>query len=190
MKNIVLFASGNGTNAENICLHFKSHPSIRVVALFCNNPQAGVIAKIKNQAIPVELFTKAELQDPNALGKRIATYAPDLIVLAGFLWLIPPYLVQQYPNQIMNIHPALLPAFGGKGMYGMHVHNAVIEQRAKTHGITIHLVNEHYDEGTYLFQQAFNVTASDTAATVAAKIAVLEMTHFPNVIEQHLLPNT
>lgn len=186
MKNVVLFASGTGTNAENICVYFKSHPTIKVVALFCNNPQAGVIAKMQQHQIPVELFTKAELNNSTVFGQRLQAYAPDLIVLAGFLWLIPAYLVQRYPNKIINIHPALLPAYGGKGMYGMHVHQAVIAQGEKTHGITIHLVNEQYDEGEYLFQQSFAVTPTDTPETVAAKIAVLEMTHFPQVIEQQL----
>lgn len=186
MKKIVLFASGSGTNADNICHYFANSEKVKVVALFCNNPQAGVIPKMEKWNVPVELFTKKQLNDQEYFLPLIRQYEPDIIVLAGFLLLIPAYLVQNYPNQMMNIHPALLPKFGGKGMYGHHVHEAVITQQEKEHGITIHLVNEHFDEGEHLFQQSFTVTPIDTVESVALKIALLEMTHFPKVIESFL----
>lgn len=186
MKRIVLFASGSGTNADNICHYFAKSEEVKVVALFCNNAQAGVIPKMEKWNVPVELFSKKQLNDQEYFLPLIQQYQPDLIVLAGFLLLIPAYLVQHYPNRIMNIHPALLPKFGGKGMYGHHVHEAVIIQQEKEHGITIHIVNERFDEGEHLFQQSFVVTPIDTVESVARKIALLEMTHFPKVIESFL----
>jgi phosphoribosylglycinamide formyltransferase-1 len=186
MKKIVIFASGSGTNAENICHYFAKSEEIKVVALFCNNPGAGVISKMEKFNVPVHLFTKKELNDPTYFLPIIGQYQPDLIVLAGFLLLVPAYLVKTYPNKMMNIHPALLPKFGGKGMYGHHVHEAVIAQKETEHGITIHLVNEHFDEGAHLFQQSFKVTPLDTVESVALKIALLEMTHFPKIIETFL----
>lgn len=187
MKKIVLFASGSGTNADNICHYFAKNEEVKVVGLFCNNPEAGVIPKMEKWGVPVELFTRKQLNDEAYFLPLIQQYQPDMIVLAGFLLLIPEYLVQQYPNRIMNIHPALLPKFGGKGMYGHHVHEAVIAEQEKEHGITIHLVNERFDEGEHLFQQSFTVTPIDTVESVARKIALLEMTHFPKVIETFLL---
>jgi phosphoribosylglycinamide formyltransferase 1 len=124
LKNIVIFASGSGSNAENICKQFAGSNEIRVAALFCNNPQAGVIAKMKPFGVPVHLFTKAEISNESLFLSMLEPYSPDLIVLAGFLWLIPAYLVKAYPGRIINIHPALLPKFGGKGMYGHHVHRS------------------------------------------------------------------
>jgi phosphoribosylglycinamide formyltransferase-1 len=186
MKKIVLFASGSGTNADNICHYFAKSEEVKVVALFCNNPQAGVIPKMEKWNVPVELFTKKELNNEEYFLPLIQQYQPDIIVLAGFLLLIPAYLVQNYPNQIMNIHPALLPKFGGKGMYGHHVHEAVIAHQEKEHGITIHIVNEQFDDGEHLFQQSFSVKPIDTVESVARKISLLEMTHFPKVIESFL----
>jgi phosphoribosylglycinamide formyltransferase 1 len=187
MKRIIVFASGSGTNADNICQYFAKSTEVEVVALFCNNPNAGVIPKMEKWAVPVTLFTRKELNDEDFFLPLIEQYQPDLIVLAGFLLLIPPFLIQKYPNQIINIHPALLPKFGGKGMYGHHVHEAVIAQKEPKHGITIHLVNEKFDDGTPLFQQSFDVLPLDTVESVATKIALLEMTHFPKVIEKFLL---
>jgi phosphoribosylglycinamide formyltransferase-1 len=186
MKKIVIFASGSGTNADNICQYFAKSEQVKVVALFCNNPEAGVILKMDKWKVPVELFTRKQLNDPDSFLPMINQYEPDLIVLAGFLLLVPSYLVQEYTGRIINIHPALLPKFGGKGMYGHHVHEAVIQQQEKEHGITIHLVNERFDEGEHLFQQSFVVTPIDTVESVARKISLLEMTHFPQVIETFL----
>lgn len=186
MKRIVLFASGSGTNADNICRYFENDPEVKVVALFCNNPQAGVIAKMQKWQVPVEMITRKQLNDAETFLPIIQQYQPDLIVLAGFLLLVPAYLVKQYEHKIINIHPALLPNYGGKGMYGHHVHEAVLANKETQHGITIHLVNERFDEGAPLFQQSFAVTPLDDLESIATKISLLEMTHFPKVIEAYL----
>lgn len=188
-KRIVLFASGSGTNADNICQYFAKSEDVEVVALFCNNPEAGVIPKMHKWNVPVELITRKQLNDSESFLPIIRKYQPDLIVLAGFLLLVPAYLVQQYENKIINIHPALLPAYGGKGMYGHHVHEAVLANKETKHGITIHLVNERFDEGAHLFQQSFDVTPLDDLESIARKISLLEMTHFPKVIETFLSSN-
>jgi phosphoribosylglycinamide formyltransferase-1 len=189
MKRIVIFASGSGSNADNICHYFAKSETVKVVALFCNNGQAGVIPKMEKWEVPVVLFNKKQLNDPEYFLPMIRQYEPDLIVLAGFLLLIPSFLVGEFSNRIINIHPALLPKFGGKGMYGHHVHEAVINQQEKEHGITIHLVNEKFDDGAHLFQRSFAVTPIDTLDSVAQKISLLEMTHFPQVIEDFLSGN-
>ncbi|AMS27767.1 phosphoribosylglycinamide formyltransferase [Bacteroidetes bacterium UKL13-3] len=186
MKRLLIFASGSGTNADNICQYFAKNDEVKVVGLFCNNPQAGVISKMAKWNVPVELITRKQLNSEGEFLQLIAQYQPDLIILAGFLLLIPSYLVQQFPNKIINIHPALLPKFGGKGMYGHHVHEAVLAQKETEHGITIHLVNEKFDEGEHLFQQSFKVTPLDTLDSIATKISLLEMTHFPKVIDAYL----
>lgn len=186
MKRLLIFASGSGTNADNICQYFAKDEQVKVVGLFCNNPQAGVISKMAKWNVPVELFTRKQLNDETFFLPLIDQYKPDVIVLAGFLLLIPAYLVQKYPNRIINIHPALLPKFGGKGMFGHHVHGAVLAQKETEHGITIHLVNERFDEGQHLFQQSFKVTQLDTLESISMKISLLEMTHFPKVIEEYL----
>lgn len=186
MKRIVIFASGSGTNADNICTYFSQSTTVKVAGLFCNNPDAGVIAKMQKHHVPVELFTRKQLNDPDHFLPLIQSYQPDLIVLAGFLLLVPAYLVQYFPGRIINIHPALLPKYGGKGMYGHHVHEAVLAQQEQEHGITIHVVNERFDDGEHLFQQSFRVAPTDTLESIATKISLLEMTHFPRVIESFL----
>jgi phosphoribosylglycinamide formyltransferase-1 len=186
MKRIVLFASGSGTNADNICHYFAKSETVKVVALFCNNEQAGVIPKMEKWHVPAVLFNKKQLNNANSFLPLIHSYQPDLIVLAGFLLLIPPYLVAAFPDKIVNIHPALLPKYGGKGMYGHFVHEAILANHETQHGITIHLVNEKFDEGEQLFQESFKITPSDTFETVSLKISLLEMTYFPKVIEQLL----
>lgn len=186
MKNIVIFASGSGTNAQNICEQFASHPQIKVAALFCNNPKAQVIERMQPFSVPVHVFTRNEYQTENVFTDLLAQYKPDLIVLAGFLWLIPEYLVKSYPDKIVNIHPALLPKFGGKGMYGHHVHEAVLAAKEKEHGITIHFVNEKYDEGMPIFQAKFDVKPEYTLADIQKQIAALEMRYFPEAIKRIL----
>jgi phosphoribosylglycinamide formyltransferase-1 len=185
-KNIIIFASGTGTNAENICKVFAHHPHIQVQALFCNNPNAGVLDKMKPLGIPIHLFNRSDFANEASFLKLIQQYKPDLIVLAGFLWLIPPYLVNAFPRKIINIHPALLPKFGGKGMYGHHVHEAVLAAKEKEHGITIHFVTDKYDEGPPIFQARFDVNATDNIATISHKISVLEMQYFPEAIRRVL----
>ena len=154
--------------------------------MFCNNPQAGVIQRMEKLGIPVELFNKSTFQNESDFLALLQSYQPDLIVLAGFLWLIPEYLIKHYPNKIINIHPALLPKFGGKGMYGHHVHEAVLAAKEKEHGITIHFVNEKYDEGAPIFQAKFEVPAQADLATLQQQIAALEMQYFPEAIKRVL----
>ncbi|MEZ0128578.1 phosphoribosylglycinamide formyltransferase [Flavobacterium sp. LBUM151] len=182
MKKIVVFASGSGTNAENIIKHFEKSEIAKVVSIFTNNAAAKVIERAKNHQIPVEIFSKTELLERNVL-QKIQKIAPDLIVLAGFLLKFPENIIEQYPNKIINIHPALLPNYGGKGMYGMHIHRAIVNNKEKETGISIHYVNENYDEGGIIFQQNILLTEEDTPETVAEKIHELEQKHFPEIIQ-------
>ena len=188
MKKIVIFASGSGTNAENIMKYFKSTTTASVVSVFTNNPNAKVIDRAKNFQIPTEIFSKEELYSGNVL-QKLNAIQPDLIVLAGFLLKFPESIVESYANSIINIHPALLPKYGGKGMYGMNVHNAVVENKEKETGITIHYVNENYDEGSSIFQKKVTVLITDTPEVVAEKIHELEQKYFPTVIEDLLTSN-
>ncbi|TDO83762.1 phosphoribosylglycinamide formyltransferase-1 [Flavobacterium chryseum] len=182
MKKIIVFASGSGTNAENIIKYFAASKIANVVSVFTNNASAKVIERAKNHQIPVEIFSKNELLDRNVL-QKIQEIDPDLIVLAGFLLKFPENIIEQYPNKIINIHPALLPNYGGKGMYGMHIHRAIINNKEKETGISIHYVNENYDEGGIIFQQNIALTDDDTPETVAEKIHELEQKHFPEIIQ-------
>jgi phosphoribosylglycinamide formyltransferase-1 len=184
MKNIIIFASGSGSNAENIANYFKDNSKIKVKAVFTNNANAGVIEKMKKFGIPCVVFTKDDFINEEYFLNKIQKYHPDLIVLAGFLWLVPNYLVSAYPNKIINIHPALLPKFGGKGMYGMHVHEAVKAANETETGITIHYVNQKFDDGKIIFKEKTELSENDTPETIAQKIHVLEMENFPKVIEQ------
>lgn len=185
MKKIIVFASGSGTNAENIIKYFKSGSVGEVVGVFTNNANAKVIERAKNNDVPVEVFTKAELYESD-LVQKINAIQPDLIVLAGFLLKFPDALIAAYPDKIINIHPALLPKYGGKGMYGMHVHKAIVENKEKETGITIHYVNENYDEGATIFQKQVTILGTDTPEVVAEKIHELEQKYFPMVIEDLL----
>jgi phosphoribosylglycinamide formyltransferase-1 len=182
VHSIVIFASGSGSNAENIAHYFQHRKDVEVRAIFCNNPKAGVIARAQRLQIPIEIFTRSEWQQEEAMLQKLNKYEPTLIILAGFLWLVPPYLLKAYPR-IINIHPALLPKFGGKGMYGHHVHEAVLAAKEKQHGITVHFVNEHYDEGKHILQKAFEVTPDDDLTSINVKISKLEMEYFPKAIE-------
>ena len=186
VKNIILFASGNGTNAENIVKYFQGSSGVKVAALFCNNPKAGVIERMNRLNVPVHLFDKKSFHDENTFLPLVEKYNPQLIVLAGFLWLIPIWLIKHFPHKIINIHPALLPKYGGKGMFGHHVHEAVVASGEKEHGITVHEVNQHYDEGPPLFQAKFEITKDDNVESVSKKIAQLEMTWFPEIISKIL----
>ncbi|GAB1308621.1 phosphoribosylglycinamide formyltransferase [Urechidicola sp. KH5] len=183
MKRLVILASGSGTNAENIANYFKESTSIKVEAILTNKTTAGVLERAKRLKIPSKVFTKTEMNDANIFGKYLESHA-DYIILAGFLLKIPDYLVAIFPDKIINIHPALLPKYGGKGMYGMYVHNAVVANKEVESGITIHFVNEHYDEGAIIFQASTAVTATDTPEMVAQKIHALEYAHFPKIIEE------
>jgi|TARA_B110000908_G_C10126261_1_gene390014 phosphoribosylglycinamide formyltransferase-1 len=182
MKRIVIFASGSGTNAENISRFFKQSEVASVVHIVTNNKNAKVIDRAKILKIKSLIFSKKELLEEGELLKFLKKEA-DIIVLAGFLWKIPQHIVSAFPNKIINIHPALLPKFGGKGMYGMNIHKSVIESKEKETGITIHYVNEKYDDGAIIFQVKTSVLPSETAEDVAKKIHQLEYEHFPRVIE-------
>lgn len=185
MKKIVIFASGSGSNAEKIILHFNKKSLANVAAVFTNNPDAKVLLKAKKHQVPTVVFNREELNS-GRVAQDVNQIQPDLIVLAGFLWKFPDDIIQQYPNKIINIHPALLPQYGGKGMYGMKVHQAVLANNEKESGITIHYVNEHYDEGGIIFQKAVAVADCKTGEEIAEKIQQLEHRYFPDVIEKLL----
>lgn len=185
MKKIVLFASGGGSNAEQIMQYFDEKQGYTVAAVFTNNKTAGVIERAKNYDIPVFIFTREELNEGKVL-QSINQIAPDIIVLAGFLLKFPSDIIAAYPHKVINIHPALLPKYGGKGMYGMHVHRAVLENKDKESGITIHYVNDNYDEGNIIYQHAVAVEECLSAEEVALKVLALEHEHFPRVIEEIL----
>ena len=183
MKNIVLFASGGGSNAAQIMQHFAGSGNCAVAALFTNNPNAGAIARADQFGVPTHIFTREELNDGTVL-QKVNEYAPSLIVLAGFLWKFPGAIIAAYPHKVINIHPALLPGYGGKGMYGMNVHRAVHENKEKESGITIHYVDENYDEGSIIFQQAVAIEECLSPEEVSLKVLALEHEHFPKVIAQ------
>jgi len=182
--NLAIFASGSGTNAENIAKYFEGHDRIHVKEIFSNRKDAYVHTRAEKLGIPSFTFTKEQFQDSSFI-KRLEDI--DYIILAGFLWLVPGYLIKAFPNKIINIHPALLPKYGGKGMYGGRVHQAVIQAGEEESGITIHLVNEEYDKGEILFQAKCEVAKSDTPDSLAEKIHALEYEHFPRVIEEYML---
>jgi phosphoribosylglycinamide formyltransferase 1 len=183
---IAIFASGGGTNAVNFIKYFKNHPKIEVAGVYCNIPGAGVIQKSRDLDTEVHLFKREEFKNSEVVHALIEDHI-DYIILAGFLWLIPKDMIALFPNRIINIHPALLPKYGGKGMYGEHVHKSVIASNEKVSGITIHLVDEHYDHGDYLFQAETTIDQSDTTESLAEKIHELEQTHFPKVVEDFIM---
>ena len=182
MKKIVIFASGSGTNAENIMKYFVKTKIGTVAAVFTNNPNAQVIDRAKNYGVTIEVFSKDQLIEGEVL-QKIDAIQPDWIILAGFLLKFPQKITAAYPKKIINIHPALLPKYGGKGMYGMHIHRAIVENKEKETGITIHFVNENYDEGAIIFQKSVALLEEDTPEIVAGKIHKLEQDHFPQVID-------
>ena len=186
MKRLVIFASGSGTNAENIICYFKNHKNISVTGVLSNKKDAKVLDRAKNLDIPCQFFSKTSFFEDTAVLDYLKEHA-DYIILAGFLLKVPENIIKTFPNKIINIHPALLPKFGGKGMYGMHVHNAVKEQGETETGITIHYVNENYDEGATIFQATTPVSKIDSPDDIAANIHILEQTHFPKVIEETIL---
>jgi phosphoribosylglycinamide formyltransferase-1 len=188
MKRIIIFASGSGTNAENLIKFFQNRDNASVVQVLTNNPYAKVIERCKLLKTNCLSFDRAALYKSGEISSILKNNNPNLIVLAGFLWKFPDELLNEFPNKVINIHPALLPKYGGKGMYGKHVHEAVIKNREQETGITIHYVNEHYDEGAIIFQAKCKVELTDTVEIVAEKIHELEMFHFPKVVESILFP--
>lgn len=182
MKNIILFASGGGSNVKAILQYFADQPTCSFPLVVTNNAKAGVIEVARSFGVDVAIITREIFEEPVFLD-TLDFFKPDLLVLAGFLWKLPEYLVKNYPNQIINIHPSLLPSFGGKGMYGHHVHEAVIQARAQKSGITIHMVNEEYDKGRILLQKEVEVLPDDSPESLAAKVLKLEHHWFSRVIE-------
>lgn len=186
MNKIAIFASGSGTNAENIINFFKENKKIEISLIFSNNKNAYVIQRAINHNIKYHIFSRPEFYQTKNILDILQDHQIDFIILAGFLWLIPEYLIDAYPNKIINIHPALLPKYGGKGMYGINVHKAVIENNEKESGITIHYVNKEYDKGNIIFQAKCPVLPDDQPEDVAKKVHELEYAHFPKVIEDVL----
>ena len=187
MKRLVIFASGSGTNAENLIRFFQDHNNVQVNMVLSNNPHAKVLERAKNLNVSALSFNRKAFYQDTIVINMLKESNPDLIILAGFLWKFPESILESFPNKVINIHPALLPKYGGKGMYGINVHKAVVENQEKETGITIHYVNENYDEGAIIFQEKCTVESSDTAEDVAAKIHELEMEHFPKVVEKLLI---
>lgn len=185
-KKIILFASGSGSNVEKICEFFKKDKNISVELLVCNNPKALVLKKAKMLNLKSITIDKESFYKSSSVISKILRIKPDLIVLAGFLWKIPSNLIKAFPNKIINIHPALLPKYGGKGMFGMHVHNSVIENKETKSGITIHYVNEKYDDGAIIFQKEIDVQKIETPLTLSKKILEKEHLFFPRIIQKVL----
>lgn len=186
MKRIVIFASGSGTNAENIIKFFGKSKTVSVVQVLTNNPHAKVLERCKILETSAFSFNSVAFYKTDHIKLHLEALRPDLIVLAGFLWKFPSKLLETFPKKVINIHPALLPNYGGKGMYGKYVHEAVINNQEQESGITIHYVNENYDEGNIIFQTKYKLDEMDTADNLAYKIHELEMEHFPRVIEELL----
>lgn len=188
-KKIVIFASGSGTNAENIINYFHKEDKVKVVAVFSNVRTAKVLERAHKLKVKALHFDREALYQSDDVLNLLKDMNPDLIVLAGFLWIFPQKILHQFPDKVINIHPALLPKYGGKGMYGMKVHQAVVEKKDLETGISIHFVNENYDEGKLIFQATCPVEAGDTAEDIAEKIHSLEYKHFPEAIENLLFPS-
>ena len=186
-KRIAIFASGTGSNAQKIMEYFQDHESIQIELVVSNKENAPVLDKAQVFGVDSLILDKINFYDSNELLDFLETKGIDFIVLAGFLWLVPDYLTQAFFTKIINIHPALLPDFGGKGMYGMHVHEAVKTAGVEITGITIHYVNERYDEGDIIFQAQCEINAEDTPKTIAEKVRTLEHQYYAPIIEQLLM---
>ena len=189
MKNIAIFASGTGSNATKIVEHFANNSSIKVALIISNKSTAKVLEMAKANDIPTLLINRSLFYQTEHLLEQLTDYQIDFIVLAGFLWLIPPYLVKAFPNKMVNIHPALLPKYGGKGMYGHYVHEAVRVNKEKESGITLHYVNENYDEGNIIFQATCPVNDADSAKDIARNVLKLEHYFFPRILAALLSEN-
>ncbi|NRR91304.1 phosphoribosylglycinamide formyltransferase [Winogradskyella undariae] len=186
MKRIVIFASGSGSNAENLIKFFQNSDTASVIQVLTNNPHAKVLERCKKLNVSALSFNRIAFSKSEDVLNILKTAQPDLIILAGFLWKFPEFILKEFENKVINVHPALLPNYGGKGMYGMNVHDAVVANKETETGITIHYVNENYDEGAIIFQAKCEVLPSDSADDVAGKIHLLEMEHFPVVVNELL----
>lgn len=182
-KRIAIFASGSGSNAQKLMEHFKRSPEVEIALVLTNNPDAYVLQRADNFEIPSHIFDRNEFYHTDHVIDLLKNLEVDLIVLAGFLWLIPIKLIHEYPGRIINIHPAILPKFGGKGMYGDHVHKAVMEAKETEGGITIHYVNENYDEGEYIYQAKYRIDRDDNLELIKFKGQQLEHQHYPRIVE-------
>ncbi len=186
MKRIIIFASGSGTNAENIIKYFQKRKNAVVTHVFSNNREAKALKRAHALKVKALHFDRSALYDSNEVLNILKDAAPDIIILAGFLWRFPEKITSFFSNKVINIHPALLPKYGGKGMYGHHVHQAVIENKERESGITIHYVNDRYDEGAIIFQAKITIPDESSAKNLAAAIHQLEHKHFPIIIEKLL----
>ena len=185
-KRIAIFASGSGTNAEKIMSYFKDHETVEVALVLSNKPDAYVLERAGKFGVPVHVFDREKFYNSAEILDLLVDRRISLVVLAGFLWLVPPELIRAFPDRMVNIHPALLPKYGGKGMYGRHVHETVIHNREKESGISIHLVNEVYDDGKIIRQEKCEVKPDDTPESLAQRIHQLEYKYYPMVIEELL----
>ncbi len=190
MKRIALFASGSGSNAQRIAEYFNNNTEVHITGIYCNKPDAYVLIRAEKLGIPATIFKRSDFYESDTVLQKMLAENVDLIVLAGFLWLVPLNILNRFANRIINIHPALLPKFGGRGMFGARVHEAVIRCKETESGITIHYVNENYDEGNIIFQAKCLVNVNETPDSLAAKIHTLEYEHYPRIIEQILLSDT
>ena len=185
IKNIVIFASGSGSNAIKIYEYFHKNQSVKIGALYCNKRSASVIQKFQNTEIKTIVFKKNNLEDGSVL-KTLLNLNPSLIILAGFLLKMPAEIINSFKNRIINIHPALLPSYGGKGMYGMNIHGSVVENNEPFSGLTIHYVNKDYDKGAIIFQKKVELSENESAETLSKKVLKLEHLHYPRIIEKLL----
>ncbi|OFY65509.1 MAG: phosphoribosylglycinamide formyltransferase [Bacteroidetes bacterium RIFCSPLOWO2_02_FULL_36_8] len=183
---LAVFASGNGSNMQNIVDYTKIHPELKVAVVYCNNPSAFVIQRAKNEQIPVLQIDKKGYENTEKLLMELYKYKVDYIILAGFLWLVPKYILDAFPEKILNIHPALLPSFGGKGMYGKHVHKAVLDSKRTESGISIHLVNSQYDKGKIIFQASCRIMTDETPESLSGRIHKLEKKYYPKIIHEYI----
>ena len=187
MKKLAIFGSGAGSNAENICNYFVGSTDVEVVFICTNNKNAFIVSRAEKLKIPIVYATKDDLINFSDLHKTLQYYNVDYIILAGFLLKLPFKIVNSYPKKIINIHPSLLPKYGGKGMYGINVHKAVLENNESESGITIHFVNQNYDEGEIILQKTCAISASETAESLEKRIHALELNFFPETIEKIVL---
>lgn len=187
MKKIAIFASGSGSNAQRLMEHFKNHAEIEISLILTNNSDAYVLQRADNFEIPTHIFSDSELNSPDAVLKLLKNMKIDFIVLAGFLKLIPAFLIEEFDKRIINLHPALLPKYGGKGMYGIKVHEAVLKNKESESGISIHFVDKIYDEGEIIFQAKVEVDKKDTPEMLSYKIHKLEHQYLPKIVEELLL---
>jgi len=186
MKRIAIFASGSGSNAQRIMEHFKRNKEMEVALVLCNKPDAYVLQRADNFEVPTHVFTKDELLHTNSIDNLLKNLEIDILVLAGFMWLLPERFIQNYPKRIVNIHPALLPKHGGAGMFGRKVHESVLKSKDPETGITIHYVNENFDEGEIIYQSRCIVDKNDDLEKLAYKVHQLEHIHYPKIIEDLL----